>query len=221
MRQRQLRFGQADEIDRLLRRDRERQRLGIGQADILRRQDDEAPRNEPRVLASRQHLGQPVQRGIGVAPAAAFDEGGDRVVVFVLVGIVANAPLAREGLQFRRSDRRPLRQAEHNHFQCVERPAQIAVAETGKIQQRLVGGRATARSQAALRIRQRTLEHGHDVGGRERIEPEKMAAAEERRVDIESGVVRRGADEAHTAFLHVGQQQILLGLVEPVQLVDE
>jgi len=66
------------------------QRLRIGQADVLRRQDDQAARDKARVLVAGEHLGEPVQRGVRIAAAAALDEGGDRVVVFVLVGIVAD-----------------------------------------------------------------------------------------------------------------------------------
>ena len=80
---------------------------------------------------------------------------------------------------------------------------------------------AAAGAETALRIGQGAFEHRDDIGGRQWIEAEEVAAAEERGVDVETRVVRGGADQAHSAFLHVGQQEVLLRFVEPVQLVDE
>jgi len=48
-----------------------------------------------------------------------------------------------------------------------------------------------------------------------------MAARKQRRIDVETGVVRGRADESHRALLHVRQQEILLRFVETMQLVDE
>ena len=56
---------------------------------------------------------------------------------------------------------------------------------------------------------------------RQRLEGEDLAAAQQRRVDGEERVLRRGADEDDAALLHVGQQHVLLGAVEAVQLIDE
>ena len=102
MRERQFGLGQADEIDGLVRRHGHRERLRVGQPDVLRGEDHEAAGDEPRVLASREHLGEPVHRRIGIAAAAALDERRDRVVVLVFVRIVPDAALAREGLQLGR-----------------------------------------------------------------------------------------------------------------------
>lgn len=48
-----------------------------------------------------------------------------------------------------------------------------------------------------------------------------MAAAEERRVDVEAGIMRGGSDQADVARLHIGQEEVLLRFVKPVDLVDE
>ena len=60
MRQRDSRFGQADKFHRLLRRDRERQRLRIGEADVFARKDHDAPRDETEIFAGMQHFREPV-----------------------------------------------------------------------------------------------------------------------------------------------------------------
>ena len=53
------------------------------------------------------------------------------------------------------------------------------------------------------------------------FEPEDPQARQERGVDLEVGVLGRGADEGHDAVLDVRQQGILLGLVEAMDLIDE
>ena len=55
----------------------------------------------------------------------------------------------------------------------------------------------------------------------ERLEPEEGRAAEQRRVDLEVRVLGGGADEGEEAALDAGQQGVLLGLVEAVDLVEE
>ena len=46
------------------------------------------PRDEPDVFAGVEHLRQPVERGVRIAAAHAFDEGGDRVVVLVAIAVI-------------------------------------------------------------------------------------------------------------------------------------
>ena len=48
-----------------------------------------------------------------------------------------------------------------------------------------------------------------------------MGARDERRVDREVGILGRGADQRDQPVLHGGQQRVLLGLVEAVDLVQE
>ena len=58
-------------------------------------------------------------------------------------------------------------------------------------------------------------------GGVEGVEAEQRRARHERRVDLKVGVLGGGADQSDQAVLHRGQQRVLLGLVEPVDLVKE
>ncbi len=55
----------------------------------------------------------------------------------------------------------------------------------------------------------------------ERLEAVDPHPREERRVDLEVGVLGGRADEHHGAVFDVGQQRVLLGLVEAMDLVDE
>ena len=86
--ERNARFGHPDKFDRLLRRDRERQRFRISQADVFARENHDPARDETKVFAGMQHFRQPVDRAFFIGGAHAFDEGADRVVVRVALAIV-------------------------------------------------------------------------------------------------------------------------------------
>ena len=55
----------------------------------------------------------------------------------------------------------------------------------------------------------------------ERVEPPQGGPAQQGRIHLEEGVLRGGADEHHQPVLDGGEQHVLLGLGEPVHLVDE
>ena len=48
-----------------------------------------------------------------------------------------------------------------------------------------------------------------------------MTARKERRINVKTRIVCRRADQPDVAFLHIGQQQILLGFIEPMEFIDE
>ena len=65
------------------------------------------------------------------------------------------------------------------------------------------------------------LEEGEDFVFGEGVEGVDAAAGEQRGDDFEGGVLGGGSDEADRAVLDVGQEGVLLGLVEAVDLIDE
>jgi hypothetical protein len=65
------------------------------------------------------------------------------------------------------------------------------------------------------------VEHPSEGLGAERFERDHAAAGEERGDDAERGVLRRRADQRDRASLDVGEQRVLLRLVQAVDLVDE
>ena len=93
VRKRQLRFGHSDQRDRLCRRDRDRQRRGVGHPDVLAGQNHQPARKEPRIFAGHQHSGQVVQGRVDVGAPDRLDEGADHVVVLVAVAVVAHRGL--------------------------------------------------------------------------------------------------------------------------------
>ena len=80
--------GHPDKFHCLLRRDRERQRFRISEADVFARENDDAPRDETKIFAGMQHFREPVDRAFFIRSAHAFDERTDRVVVRVADAIV-------------------------------------------------------------------------------------------------------------------------------------
>jgi hypothetical protein len=67
---------------------REHESHRVGEADIFRRANHDAARDEARVFAGVNHLRQPVERGVGIAAAHGFDEGGNGVVVRVAIAVI-------------------------------------------------------------------------------------------------------------------------------------
>ena len=55
----------------------------------------------------------------------------------------------------------------------------------------------------------------------EALQHEDLAARQERRVQLERGVLGGRTHQDHGAVLHIGQEAVLLGPVEAVDLVDE
>ena len=79
--------------------DLERARVGV--ADVLGGADDQPPGDELRILAGRDHRGEPVQRRVGVVAAQALDERRHGVVVAVAGAVVGEDPLLGGGLDVR------------------------------------------------------------------------------------------------------------------------
>ena len=83
-----------------------------------------------------------------------------------------------------------------------------------------------ARRRPARRARARVLERRgaastRKLGVGQRLEPHDARARQQRRDDLEARVLGRRADQRDSAGLDVGQQRVLLGLVEAMDLVDE
>ena len=76
-------------------------------------------------------------------------------------------------------------------------------------------------SQAAFLVGDRPAKQGFHVVGRKRLELEYPAAADQGAVNREEGILGGGPDQDCHALFDVGQQDVLLGLVEAVDLIDE
>jgi hypothetical protein len=74
VRERECGLRHPDKVHGVMRRDRERQRLGIGKPNVFARENHEPPRDEAWVFPALEHFRQPIQRGVRIAATATFDE---------------------------------------------------------------------------------------------------------------------------------------------------
>ena len=216
LREREPGLGQAHVLDRLRGGDGDRQRLRIRVPDVLGGEDDHPPRDEARVLAALEHRGEVVERGVGVRPARRLDPRRDVVVVLVAALVVEDGLALHRVLGLGERDALAgggrARQLER-----VERGAGVA-ARAGGEELDDVAGDLDLRALAAL---DRPPQQRLDLLGRELLELVDLRAREQRAVDLEVGVLGRGADQRHQPLLDRRQQRVLLCLVEAVDLVEE
>ena len=168
-----------------------------------------------------EHARQPVHRGVGVAAAQALDEGGDHVVVrLAALVVVGQARLERGGDVRRARSARPRRApppTRAGRARGARRPGRAARSARAR------RARATCPRSPSPRSR--------SSSARVTIRPSalsssafsvKIARARAQRGDhLERRVLGRRAEQHHRAALDVGQQRVLLRLVEAVDLVDE
>ena len=181
--------------------------------------------DEPGILAGMDHLGQPVERGIGIAPAHRLDEGADGVVVGVAVAVV-NHGLALDAFLGHGSvdANDPITARRRGHggdLDRIESLAGVPIGNPGQMSQSLRFGRDTEVSQTALGIAQRPPEQLQQVCLVQWLQLEDLGSGHQRGIDEEERVVGSRSDELHRAAFHVGQQHILLSAVESVDLVNE
>ena len=108
----------------------------------------------------------------------------------------------------------------------VERRSGVAAGERDQVLEGVVAERHAAirperAGQAALLVVERPADDRRDLLVGQRLEAPDAHPRQERGVDLEVGVLGRRADERDRAVLDVGQQRVLLGLVEAVDLVEE
>ena len=216
----------ADQLHRLGRGDRERQRLRVGDTNVFSRRDDHASRDEARVLPRLDHPRQVVQGGVGVAAANRLDERADDVVVLVAGAVVAQeGPVDGGGDRFRR-DYGMLVLLIDGRERCLrgrlergQRAPGIPGRQTNERVARLVVERDATGEPA--RVDDGAVHEHPEVVVLERFQGEQEAAAEQRGDHREAGILCRRGDQHDPAVLDAGEQRILLGLRESVDLVEK
>jgi hypothetical protein len=188
----------------------------VGDADVFVREADQAAGHEQGVLAAVEHAGEPVQGRVGVGAAHRLVERGDQVVVALLRLVVQRGALLdvvgeRGGVQGGAGVWEGLELFGH-----VEEVAAVAV---GHGDQGAAG--VVVQGQPVADEVFGTVEECGQGGFVEAFEDEDLGAGEEGAVEFEARVLRGGADQGDRAVLDVGQEAVLLGAVEAVDLVDE
>ena len=211
----ELALGRAQPVVGVPRRERLGERIGIGHADILDGEAHEAAGDVFRVLAAVEHAGEPVERRVDVRAAQGFVQGADQVVVGFLRLVVERRPL----LQKRRQPGRRHRPLVLELGELLGQADQVAAVAVGHGEQRLPPLLVDRQL-----LGQHLLDPRQQDGQRRVIEAaqhQDLAARQERAVQLERRVLRRGADQGDRAVLDIGQEAVLLGAVETVDLVDE
>ena len=92
----QFTFGRPQEIIRILGRQRYRQGVRIGEADVLAGKAHQASQQVQRLLAGGQHTLEIIERCIGVRPAQRFVQRRDQAVMTFAVLIVHRHPAVQQ-----------------------------------------------------------------------------------------------------------------------------
>ena len=195
--------------------DRHLQRLRGRVADVLAGEDDHAAGDVARVLAALEHRRQVVQRRVGVRAARGLDPGRDVVVVLVAALVVADGLALHRVLGVGEGDLLAgAGRGVQRELERVQRRARVPARAPGDEVDHLVGGRPAD-------LGQRPPQQPGDVVLRELVQLVDLGARDQGGVDLEVRVLGRRADQHHQALLDRGQQRVLLGLVEAVDLVQE
>ena len=142
------------------------------------------------------------------------------LVVEVLALLVETAPAA--GSDFRNrllADVRALAKV-RREFEQVQRAPRVAVRGGRNSLQGLVADRK-APTEAALLVEQSAAQHREQIILGERLEDIDARAGQQRVVELERGILCRRPDEGQRAVLDVGQEGVLLRLVEAMHLIEE
>ena len=76
-------------------------------------------------------------------------------------------------------------------------------------------------AQSPVAVRERPLTNACHLCICELLQPHDAHTREQSVIHLEKGILRRRADQDETSILDVGEQHILLALVEPMDLIDE
>ena len=194
-----------------------------GEADVFYGHTDDAAGTVHGVFASFQHAAQPVESGVWVTVADALVQGGDDVVVLLTLFVVEEHAALHGLCSERLSD-------DGFTAACGEVCCDLQGVECGAGVAAGVGSdsfhcgffcRNAGSAKTADGICEGAVEQSDYVGFGERDEGVDAATGEERGVDLKGGILCGGADEAYGASLNIGQEGVLLGLVEAMDLVYE
>jgi hypothetical protein len=98
----------------------------------------------------------------------------------------------------------------------VEQASGVAIGETDQARARVV-----VETQPGQRLPAGAFEELAHLVGRERLQHVHRSAREQRRVDLEGRVFGRRADKGQQPAFDIGQESVLLRLVEAMHFIDE
>ena len=215
-RYRNIAFRRTETLIGVPRRNRHRQSLGIGKADILHRKPRQTAQKIERIFSALDHARRPVERRIGIRTAQGFMQRADEIVVSLAVLVVNRRAVLDDFFQIRPVHHSVCRSEIVDAFNKIDKITPVAVGKVANHRHCVIVNRKFA-SDDFFRPFNNLLK----CGGIQRFHDEDLAAGEKRAVEFERRVFRRCADECHRAVFDVGQKTVLLCAVEAVNLIDE
>ncbi|MNF74875.1 hypothetical protein D3C84_569210 [compost metagenome] len=197
---------------------------GIGVAHVFRGNGQQAAGDVEGIATGTHHAGIPVERRIRRRAANGLVHRRDEVVEVIAALVEARHVLPHHGGEQGAVDHPLPCPIGLGHvgqqLQVVEGLAPVPIHGFG--QRRFdAGGKGEARIVEATGVCHRLIEHGEDVLLLQPFEQVDPGPGEQCVVEFERGVFGGGADEGDGAVFDVGQEHILLALVEAVHLVHE
>ncbi len=213
---RQLPFRRAQIVVGVLGGIADDQSLRIGKPDVLDRHAHQPPSEIERILTGIEHAAEIVERRIRVGAAHGLVQGRDQVVVAVLALVVdGGAALDDAGEPLRIED---LTRTGGAPDLFGERQGSAAIA-VGHADEAGTGIGIERQRLALPRLGafQKRLDAVFVMG----LEGQHPGAGQKGGIELEGWILRRRPDEDHGSVFHDGKKTVLLGAVEPMNLVDE
>ena len=217
----QLSFGEPHELDRPRRRVGKHETVRVGEADVLRGEDHEAPGDEAGILAGVEHAGEPVQRRVRVRAADCLDEGRHDVVVLVIAVTQGAGGQRRLGVVQGDGGASVLGGQAGRDLERGEHVAGVALGPLHEMRPGIVVDPELTTPETPLGLGQGSVRQLRQRAGIDGLEAEEGGAAEQRCGEREERIFSGGTDEDEEALLDVRQERVLLGAVEPVHLVEK
>ncbi len=216
----QLAFGAAEALLHLPGRQAQAEGAGIGIADIFAGHAHHAPGQVQGVATAVDHPRKPVQRAVGVGAAHRLMQGGNLVVERFAALVEPSAGVTEQALQQVGAHLAVVFGQIRGVFQQIQQAPAIAIGGGQQHLEAFVAEGQVALAKPTL-LGQRTVDQlaqSRFVEALEHIDP---SPREQSVVQFKRGVLGGGADENQRAVFDIGQERILLGLVETVHFIDE
>ena len=210
------------EVTGLVDGHRKGQGVRIRHSHVLAGEADESSCDIQRILAPIQHPVHPVDRRVRIAVAHGFVEGGNQVVVFLPVLVIQQRPAVHalgQDLLVHAQHRALVHPAvQHRHLQRIQRRSGVSVGEPGNRPQILLPD-GKLHISIALGAFQGMMKKLQKIVLLQSFQDEDLAPGQKSGIDLKGRILRSRPHQNDASLFHKGQEGVLLGLVEPVNLV--
>ena len=192
----------------------------IGVADILTGHAHHTAGDVQRVAAAIEHARVPVQRAVRAGTAHRLVQRGNLVVEGFAALVETTAAVAQQVLQQLHPDFATVLGQVCSVLEKIEQTTAVTIGSSQKNLKGLVRQAEMAIAQA-FRVGKCAIDQLAHRGLVEALEHIDASTRQQRIVQFERGILGGSTDEDQRAVFHVGQERVLLALVEAMHLVDE